>query len=99
MFKKLIEILKAHPRKIVFTEGTDPRILEASARLLSSTFLTPILIGNVEEVKAAAEENFFNINGAIIIDPETYEGMDEMVETMVELRKGKMSPEDCRKNL
>ena len=35
MFKKLIEILKAHPRKIVFTEGTDPRILEASARLLS----------------------------------------------------------------
>ena len=35
MFKKLIDILKAHPRKIVFTEGTDPRILEASARLLS----------------------------------------------------------------
>ena len=29
MFKKLIDILKAHPRKIVFTEGTDPRILEA----------------------------------------------------------------------
>ena len=26
MFKKLIDILKAHPRKIVFTEGTDPRI-------------------------------------------------------------------------
>ena len=25
MFGKLIEILKAHPRKIVFTEGTDPR--------------------------------------------------------------------------
>ena len=41
MFKKLIEILKANPRKIVFTEGTDPRILEASARLLSGTFLTP----------------------------------------------------------
>lgn len=30
MFKKLIDILKAHPRKIVFTEGTDPRILELS---------------------------------------------------------------------
>ena len=30
MFKKLISILKEHPRKIVFTEGTDPRILEAS---------------------------------------------------------------------
>ena len=33
MFEFLIKKLKAHPRKIVFTEGTDPRILEASARL------------------------------------------------------------------
>lgn len=31
MFEFLIKKLKAHPRKIVFTEGTDPRILEASA--------------------------------------------------------------------
>ena len=73
MFKKLIEILKAHPRKIVFTEGTDPRILEASARLLSGTFLTPILIGNEEEIREAAEDNGFNIRGAIIVDPEKYE--------------------------
>ena len=51
MFKKLIDILKAHPRKIVFTEGTDPRILEASARLLSGTFLTPVLVGKEEEVR------------------------------------------------
>ena len=33
----LINKLKAHPRKIVFTEGSDPRMLEASARLLSGT--------------------------------------------------------------
>ena len=33
MFEFLIKKLKAHPRKIVFTEGTDPRILEAAARL------------------------------------------------------------------
>lgn len=36
MFEFLINKLKAHPRKIVFTEGTDPRVLEASARLLSA---------------------------------------------------------------
>ena len=99
MFKKLIEILKAHPRKIVFTEGTDPRILEASARLLSGTFLTPVLIGNEAEVMAAAEEAGFNIRGAIIIDPLTYDGMDAMVEKMVELRKGKMSADECRATL
>ena len=46
MFEFLIKKLKAHPRKIVFTEGTDPRILEAAARLLSATFLMPVLVGN-----------------------------------------------------
>ena len=34
-----------------------------------------------------------------ILDPATYPEMDAMVEKMVELRKGKMSPEDCRANL
>ena len=96
MFQNLIDKLKAHPRKIVFTEGTDPRILEASARLLSGTFLTPVLVGNEEEVQAAAEKAGFNIRGAIIIDPENYDGMDAMVEKMVELRKGKMTADECR---
>ena len=96
MFGKLIDMLKAHPRKIVFTEGTDSRILEASARLLSGTFLTPVLVGKPEEVQAAAENCGFNIRGAIIVDPENYEKMDEMVEKMVALRKGKMTADDCR---
>ena len=96
MFEFLIKKLKAHPRKIVFTEGTDPRILEASARLLSGTFLTPVLVGNADEIQKAAEEIGFNIRGAIIIDPATFEDMDKMVDTMVELRKGKMTAEQCR---
>ncbi len=99
MFKTLIEKLKADPKKIVFTEGTDPRILEASARLLTSNFLTPVLIGNVDDVKAAANAAGYNINGAIIIDPLDYDEMDAMVETMVELRKGKMTPDQCREAL
>lgn len=96
MFGKLIDVLKADPRKIVFTEGTDPRILEASARLLSGTFLTPVLIGNEAEIFAAAAQGGFNIRGAILMDPATYPRMDEMVDHMVTLRKGKMSPEQCR---
>ena len=54
MFNAMIETLKANPRKIVFTEGPDARILEATARLVEGGFLTPILVGNVEEVKANA---------------------------------------------
>jgi phosphate acetyltransferase len=96
MFDFLISKLKKHPRKIVFTEGTDPRILEASARLLSGTFLTPVLVGNVDAVRAAAEDAGFNIRGAEIVDPENFADMEKMVSTLAELRKGKMSEEQCR---
>ena len=96
MFNSLIQKLKAHPRKIVFTEGTDPRILEASARLLSGTFLTPVLVGNPDEIQAAAEEIGYNIRGAEIVDPANFPDMGKMVDKMVELRKGKMTADQCR---
>ena len=96
MFNAMIETLKANPRSIVFTEGHDARILEATARLKAEGFLKVILVGNVEEVKANAAKGGFDIEGVEILDPATYEGMDAMVEKMVELRKGKMSAEECK---
>ena len=44
-FGDMIQTLKANHKTIVLTEGSDPRILEASSRLLASNFLKPILIG------------------------------------------------------
>ena len=99
MFENLIEILKANPRKIVYTEGHDARILESAARLKKGGFLTPVLVGKVDVVKAAAEKGGFDIEGLEILDPATYDKMDEMVETMVALRKGKMTAEECREAL
>ena len=55
MFDNLVEKLKANPKRIVYTEGTDARILESAARLKKDGFLTPVLLGNVEDVKAAAK--------------------------------------------
>ena len=78
MFNAMIETLKANPRKIVFTEGHDARILEATDRLVKGGY---------------------NIEGVEIIDPETYPEMDAMVDKMVELRKGKMTADECRKAL
>ena len=93
-FGSMIAQLKKNPKTIVFTEGTDPRILEASSRLLASTFLTPILIGHPDDVFAAAEEAGYNVRGAQIIDPNDYDRFDEMVELFCELRKSKgMTPE------
>ena len=58
-----------------------------------------ILVGNVDEVKAAAAAGGFDITGAEIIDPATYPEMDEMAQTMFDLRKGKMDMETVRANL
>ena len=99
MFDKLEAKLRKNPKKIVFTEGHDPRILEAAARLKKGGFLTPILLGSKDIVEGKAKECGFDIEGLEIIDPATYPEMDKLVDTMVELRKGKMSPEDCRANL
>ncbi|MDD4691884.1 phosphate acetyltransferase [Eubacterium aggregans] len=99
-FGQLIDTLKKDPKKIVFTEGTDPRILEAASRLLAGTFLQPILVGESDAVMAAAEEAGFNIRGAKILNPRTYNKMDEMIELFCELRKSKgVTPEEARKIL
>lgn len=99
-FGTMIHQLKENPKTIVFTEGTDARILEAASRLLAGNFLTPILLGSKEAVEEAAETEGYNIRGAQIIDPEKFDRFDEMVELFCEIRKSKgMTPEQARKIL
>ncbi len=99
-FGMMIKKLKENPKRIVFTEGTDGRILEAASRLLAGNFLTPVLVGNPDEVLAAAEENGYNIRGGEIIDPANFDRIDEMVELFCELRKSKgVTPEQARATL
>ena len=95
MFAQLISTLKKSPKTIVFTEGNDPRILEAASKLLAEGVLKVVMVGNEAECKAAAAAGGFDISAAEIIDPENYAGFDEMVHTMVELRKGKQTAEEC----
>ena len=95
MLEKLVEVLKQNKRKLVFTEGTDTRILEAASRLKQEGLLEPLLLGNVEEVKAKAKECGFNIDGIEIIDPLSYADMNKMVDLMAEIRKGKQTWDEC----
>lgn len=96
MFDKLLENLKASRKTIVFTEGTDARILDAAAKLLSEDLMDVILCGNADEVKAAAAAGNFNVDKATVLDPATYAEMDAMVAEMAALRKGKMTEDECR---
>ena len=92
MFDKLLESLAASRKTIVFTEGTD-------ARILQEDLMGVILCGNVDEVKAAAAAGGYDIDGAEILDPLTYGDMEALVAQMVELRKGKMTEDEVRELL
>lgn len=98
-FDKLLANLNEKRKTLVFTEGTDPRILSAADRIQKEDLMDLILCGNPDEVKKAAKEGGFDISKAEILDPLHYEGMEEMVQKMVELRKGKMTEEQCRELL
>lgn len=95
MFDNLLANLKAKRKTIVLTEGTDERILSAAERLLNEDLMDVILCGNKEEVLEAAKNGGHDVSHATILDPLNYEGFDEMVAKMVELRKGKMTSEEC----
>ena len=96
MLSGMIETLKKNDRTIVFTEGTDQRIQEAAQNLTKNGILKVILLGNAEEVKAAAKAGSYDIAACQIIDPANYEEIDAMVAEMVALRKGKMTEEKVR---
>ena len=85
--------------RIVFPEGTEPRILGAAVRLASEELVTPVLIGSEVAVKEAAKKRGFVVDNIEIIDPNNYPAMDEMVAAFVERRKGKATEEQAREML
>ena len=95
LFTKLYDNLKAKRKTIVFTEGMDERIQNAAERILTEDIMGVILCGNREEVLASAKKNGHDVSKATIIDPLTYPEFPQMVDLMTELRKGKMTHEEC----
>ncbi|GIN86454.1 phosphate acetyltransferase [Heyndrickxia sporothermodurans] len=99
LFNDLVEKLSGKGLSIVFPEGLDERILAAAERLASEQIIKPILLGNKQEIQQKAEKLNLTIGGMEILDPNTFEGMDGMVLSFVERRKGKVTKEDARKIL
>ncbi|WP_201714510.1 phosphate acetyltransferase [Rossellomorea arthrocnemi] len=99
LFTTLTDKVKGKELKIVFPEGTDERILTAASRLASDGILTPIVVGNIDEVNAKADQLGVKLDGCDVVDPASFSGMDELVKAFVERRKGKASEEDAKKIL
>jgi phosphate acetyltransferase len=99
IFDELKDKLKKESKTIVLPDGPDPRILEAAERLSKENLMKVILVGTEEEFAKNAKEGGYDISGCEIVDPQNYDGMEEMVKTMFDLRKGKMPEEQVRASL
>ena len=55
--RPLLEQLRRHPKRVVFTEGEDIRVIQAAARLVAEEAVAPILLGNRERIRALAVAN------------------------------------------
>ena len=96
MINSLIEKIKGKGTRIVFTEGSDSRILEAAVRLHKENILTPVLLGNRAEIIGAATALGFDVEGIEMLDPREYKNMEMMVKRVIQLRKGKLDEEAAR---
>lgn len=65
----LLEQLRRHPKRVVFTEGEDIRVIRAAARLVEAEAVAPILLGNRETIRAIAAEHSVSLKFVHIIDP------------------------------
>ena len=89
---------KSCKKQYVLPESEDIRTYEAAEAILKEGTANLILIGSEEEI--AKNKGDFDITGATIVDPATYEKTDEYVATLVELRKKKgMTEEQARELL
>ncbi len=88
MFNLMKEKIAGKNVRIVFPEGQDVRVLEACYKLHSDKVLTPVVIGNKDEVVKLGKEFNADLSDLEIIDMDTYD-KTEMIKTLVELRAGK----------
>lgn len=89
LFQEIKEKLSGANISIVLPEGTDDRIIEAAEKLQADGIIKPIVISSSKNLSKYLT----------VIDPETYEWMDELVEALVERRKGKVTHEQARELL
>jgi phosphate acetyltransferase len=85
----LIEKLQRHPKRIVFPEGSEPRVLQAARQFYSLRLGAPILLGERPKIKEAAEQLNVSLEGVRIINPAQSEDLDSFAGRYEALRRNK----------
>ena len=85
--ESVFEKLKRHPKRIVFPEGAEPRVLQAAARFVKMQLGAPILLGKQDEVEKEASKYGIDLSRIGIIDPATAEDLPIFCEHLERLRR------------
>ena len=87
---KLIARLQRHPKRIVFPEGADPRILQAARQWVTRRMGAPILLGERKVIKDAATRLSLDITGMRIIEPARSPDFDTFAAQLDQIRSSKV---------
>lgn len=92
--------LRRHPKRIVFPDGNDPRVIRAARMFNDRGLGVAVLIGKREEIVQVAETNGVSLQKIAIVDPETSSEMPRFLLLAAKLERYKgMEPGDLRKLL
>ncbi|HBF75846.1 MAG TPA: phosphate acetyltransferase, partial [Lactobacillus sp.] len=69
LFDSLKQKISGLNKTVVLPEGEDVRIIGAASRLASEKLLQPVLLGNVDKIKATASEKGIDLTGVKLADP------------------------------
>lgn len=83
----IIEKLQRHPKRLVFPEGTEPRVLQAARQYHSLRLGAPILLGDRTKIKEAAAQLNVSLEGVRIINPEQSEDLETFTKRYELLRR------------
>ena len=86
---QLTDRLQRHPKRVVFAEGNDPRILQAARQWVTRRLGVPILLGDRAHIKNTAARLDINLEGMRVIDPAHSEDIEPFAAQFADMRKGK----------
>src|SRR5438045_7753477 len=85
----LIGELQRHPKRIVFPEGAEPRVLQAARQFFSLRLGAPILLGDRTKIKETAHALNISVEGIRIINPAESEDLENFTRRFETLRRSK----------
>lgn len=97
LIDQLTARLQRHPKRVVFPEGSDPRIIQAARQFATRRLGAPILLGDRTEIKSHAERLDISLEGVRIIDPERSDDLDDFVTRFQGVKRfAGMKETECR---